>query len=110
VFTPADLFDVMLLDPKDYVNPSIDYSKKYINKPIVIKHIKNTFKLKRKNSFFVEKIESIKGVVIFCVQNLIKLFFLNSFKKILVLFIRKQKFFNKGRYSRNRQLYRTGVY
>ncbi len=27
-----------------------------------------------------------------------------------ILFLRKNKVFNKGRYSRNRQTYRTGVY
>jgi hypothetical protein len=32
---------------------------------------------------------------------------LNSFD---MLFLRKSKIFNKGRYSRNRQFYRTGVY
>lgn len=32
---------------------------------------------------------------------------LNNYK---ILFIRKNKVFNKGRYSRNRQYYRTGVY
>jgi hypothetical protein len=32
---------------------------------------------------------------------------LNSFD---ILFLRKSKIFNKGRYSRNRQFYRTGVY
>jgi hypothetical protein len=31
-------------------------------------------------------------------------------KKNIVLFLRSAKQFNKGRYSRNRQLYRTGVY
>ena len=31
-------------------------------------------------------------------------------EKINILFLRKTKIFNKGRYSRNRQLYRTGVY
>ena len=30
--------------------------------------------------------------------------------KSTILFLRKNKIFNKGRYSRNRQLYRTGVY
>jgi hypothetical protein len=28
----------------------------------------------------------------------------------LLFFIRKNRIFNKSRYSRNRQLYRTGVY
>ena len=36
--------------------------------------------------------------------------FLESNKKLNCLFIRKHKQFNKGRYSRNRQIYRTGVY
>lgn len=36
-------------------------------------------------------------------------YLLNS-KKSSILFLRKNKIFNKGRYSRNRQLYRTGVY
>lgn len=40
------------------------------------------------------------------------LFFLSqySFNKLNINFIRKSKVFNKGRYSRNRQYYRTGVY
>jgi hypothetical protein len=31
-------------------------------------------------------------------------------KNLTCLYLRKTKFFNKGRYSRNRQIYRTGVY
>ena len=34
----------------------------------------------------------------------------NSFKKYSIQYLRKNRIFNKGRYSRNRQLYRTGVY
>jgi hypothetical protein len=34
----------------------------------------------------------------------------DGFSEKKVLFLRKNKIFNKGRYSRNRQLYRTGVY
>jgi hypothetical protein len=33
-----------------------------------------------------------------------------KFKHFQILFIRKNRVFNKGRYSRNRQNYRTGVY
>jgi len=36
--------------------------------------------------------------------------YLTAKKSLINLFIRKNKIFNKGRYSRNRQLYRTGVY
>lgn len=42
--------------------------------------------------------------------NLLNLLNFFSFKKINLNFIRKHKIFNKGRYSRNRQYYRTGVY
>ena len=35
---------------------------------------------------------------------------LNTSKKTLILYLRSSRHFNKGRYSRNRQLYRTGVY
>ena len=35
---------------------------------------------------------------------------INLKKKLNCLFLRKNKTFNKGRYSRNRQVYRTGVY
>lgn len=43
-------------------------------------------------------------------SNLARLFNVFMQNKFVLFFIRKQKFFNKGRYSRNRQLYRTGVY
>jgi len=36
--------------------------------------------------------------------------FLNTKNNMTCFFLRKSKFFNKGRYSRNRQIYRTGVY
>jgi hypothetical protein len=35
---------------------------------------------------------------------------LDSIQKYKLYYIRKNRIFNKGRYSRNRQLYRTGVY
>jgi hypothetical protein len=35
---------------------------------------------------------------------------LNKVDEYLFLFLRKNRIFNKGRYSRNRQTYRTGVY
>jgi hypothetical protein len=34
----------------------------------------------------------------------------NNLKNFNFFYIRKNRIFNKGRYSRNRQLYRTGVY
>jgi hypothetical protein len=47
----------------------------------------------------------------FSTKIVINNFFQKNFKnKTKLFFIRKQKVFNKGRYSRNRQNYRTGVY
>jgi sterol desaturase/sphingolipid hydroxylase (fatty acid hydroxylase superfamily) len=48
--------------------------------------------------------------VVFGVNNLAKLFYNIKKQRHLIYFIRKQKSFNKGRYSRNRQIYRTGTY
>lgn len=50
---------------------------------------------------------TIYNNVIYYSNNFIKICYKT---KHTVLFLRKQKCFNKGRYSRNRQLYRTGVY
>lgn len=69
------------------------------------------------NVLFFAKTEFYKAKYIFKNSNFFKINYnptdmasnLNSFK-LLNFFIRKNKIFNKGRYSRNRQLYRTGVY
>jgi len=43
-------------------------------------------------------------------SNFLKYISLNNLSVYNILFLRKNKVFNKGRYSRNRQYYRTGVY
>ena len=48
--------------------------------------------------------------VIFKPTNMLKYININSLTNININFLRKNKVFNKGRYSRNRQYYRTGVY
>ncbi len=96
--------------------------KEGLNKKQVVN---NTFFLK---SFFYQKISEF---AVYKRQNVLKavnlqssfnIFFkpsdlsLNeaesnySFKKNIFFFLRKQKLFNKGRFSRNRQTYRTGAY
>lgn len=47
---------------------------------------------------------------IYQVVSFLKFINFYQFKKINIFFIRKFRVFNKGRYSRNRQYYRTGVY
>lgn len=46
----------------------------------------------------------------FSVSDFFKYLNNKSIENINILFLRKNKVFNKGRYSRNRQYYRTGVY
>lgn len=43
-------------------------------------------------------------------SNFMKYITLENFSQYNILYLRKNKVFNKGRYSRNRQYYRTGVY
>ena len=60
-------------------------------------------KVKSKRRKFIADIFSISG---FYERNLKT----SIFSYLVVFFLRKVKIFNKGRYSRNRQNYRTGVY
>lgn len=46
----------------------------------------------------------------FSISDFFKYLNNSSINYINILFLRKNKIFNKGRYSRNRQYYRTGVY
>ena len=107
LYTPEKLFAVITSDIKFYKNPSFIMNKelKKNTKKYIFSNI-----LKKKKKFFLNTFFFFKNVVYFSVSNLIKLFTFLNRKLYTVLFIRKQKFFNKGRYSRNRQLYRTGVY
>ena len=107
LYTPEKLFSVLVSVEQFNKNPQ--YTKVFKLKK---KNTPYNFSIifKKKKKFFSKKITYFKSAVFFPVSNLIKLFtFLNK-KIYTIFFIRKQKFFNKGRYSRNRQLYRTGVY
>lgn len=75
--------------------------KKFFNKMNLINFNQNYLNFKLKGINFNVK---------YSVSDFFK--YLNNFslEKINVLFLRKNKVFNKGRYSRNRQYYRTGVY
>lgn len=75
--------------------------------------ISNKIKLNKYKNFifyFFKKIDIKNFKIFFQTSSLINLYNKNVFKKININFLRKNKFFNKGRYSRNRQYYRTGVY
>jgi hypothetical protein len=51
-----------------------------------------------------------KFKIIFSNTFMYKYLGLRQIKTFTIYFLRKTRFFNKGRYSRNRQNYRTGVY
>ena len=89
----------------------------------VVNFFKNMFNvnflLKNKSTFLKNSILeiSVKGVGISaCVDDSdityihITKNLINLKKNLNCFFLRKNKTFNKGRYSRNRQIYRTGVY
>ena len=67
---------------------------------------KKTVKINQKYKQFMDYFWPIKNQS----TTFSKFFDLDFNKDKTVLFLRKNKIFNKGRYSRNRQLYRTGVY
>lgn len=86
-----------------------------------VKFLKKNYTVKRLNksillfNYFTNFNETINDItsnysIKFLPTNVAK--YLNNFSidKFSILFLRKNKIFNKGRYSRNRQFYRTGVY
>lgn len=69
---------------------------------VMLFNIKNNLNLKLK-SFLNFQIK-------FSISDFFKYINNRTINSINILFLRKNKIFNKGRYSRNRQYYRTGVY
>jgi hypothetical protein len=61
------------------------------------------------NPFWLNNLKKILYIR-FSESSISKYISLDSLQKYKVYYIRKNRIFNKGRYSRNRQLYRTGVY
>jgi hypothetical protein len=63
------------------------------------------------NTYFSDKINVRQNDnVSYSNTNIMKYLDLSNLNSFDMLFLRKSKIFNKGRYSRNRQFYRTGVY
>lgn len=80
----------------------------YLNK---IKILSNYIKYNFKNINLVQFCENVSNnyKINFNINNISK--YINIINNPFIInFLRKNKVFNKGRYSRNRQYYRTGVY
>ena len=61
------------------------------------------------SELFLNKI-NLNWVIKYSPSNFIKYITSTNLNAYSILYLRKNKVFNKGRYSRNRQYYRTGVY
>jgi hypothetical protein len=114
LYTPEKLFNSMLLNKNTFKNPTFIFSKKsvktkqHVNRNLLV--LKQKKLLKLRTMPFLHTFKKIYGVILYSVSNLIKFFYKLNNNFLTYFFIRKQKYFNKGRYSRNRQLYRTGTY
>jgi len=102
-------------------NKNYNFYDKFFKKNYFYKNISlfsNQFFKKYNKTFFKKLNFNLKSIK-FLINNLPIRFSESSINKYInsknlvnynFFYIRKNKIFNKGRYSRNRQLYRTGVY
>jgi hypothetical protein len=77
-------------------------------------HFKNIFLFRLKNFFFKKFSNNLKdsklNLIKFSDSSMNKYISYKNLNKFNFFFLRKNRIFNKSRYSRNRQLYRTGFY
>jgi hypothetical protein len=84
--------------------------KKIINFYNYLNYLNNfKFNLLSINNLFLEKLITLYTIR-FSASNIVKYLSDSTVVKSNILFLRKNKVFNKSRYSRNRQTYRTGAY
>jgi hypothetical protein len=112
-FKTVNLLDFFYKSKKLNVYVNNNLKKEFKNKSdffnVKLKKEKNNYKLL--NVLKILKIPSnlIKSSIVkFSSTSIAK--YINNSTDYSVYFLRKNKSFNKGRYSRNRQNYRTGVY
>lgn len=87
-----------------------EYAKKFDiqNNYIYNLFTNNEFNIKL-NSEFIKQLTT-RYQIIFSATNIVKYLSDLSVNNSIILYLRKNKIFNKSRYSRNRQTYRTGAY
>jgi hypothetical protein len=87
-------------------------TNKYIKyKNILLLRLGNFFKKQFKKAKNIIKYTTINRKLIkFSNSSVNKYLTYNNLKNFNFFFLRKNKIFNKSRYSRNRQIYRTGFY
>lgn len=108
-FTVKTFKSVSVLDffIKSNFNKNISNSVELFN--IKLNKIKNNYNNLNRSSFlnFTDK-HSMTSFIKYNSTSIVK--YINNNTDYSIYFLRKNKSFNKGRYSRNRQNYRTGVY
>jgi len=86
----------------------LNFNKKYNNIILL------DFKILKKNRILLNnswlKSLNLFYPIRFSETSITKHIKLNNLQNYVFFYVRKNRIFNKGRYSRNRQLYRTGVY
>lgn len=85
---------------------SITHKNKKLTNRYIIKHAKEVYELKKLK--FAPHFNDLKKN--YQVLSVLKSTIKSNLSMINISFLRKFRVFNKGRYSRNRQFYRTGVY
>ena len=87
------------------------YKKHTNTEKVTIKYVFNTITYNIISNFYIDNLQTTKNVN--CQKHIdnAQLSYKNGeLEKLEIFFLRKNRVFNKGRYSRNRQNYRTGVY
>lgn len=107
------IYNVYKKNYAEFTNWLVD-DKLLVDKKKNIKNFKNIF-LFRFKSFFFKKFNNVINTknltkINFSDSSMNKYISYNNLKKFNFFFLRKNRIFNKSRYSRNRQLYRTGFY
>jgi len=112
-FKPVNLLDFFSKSQKLDVYVNNNLKKEFKNKTdffnVNLKKNKNNYKSLNVLNFLNKSANVVKTSIIkFSSTSITK--YINNNTDYSIYFLRKNKSFNKGRYSRNRQNYRTGVY
>ena len=96
------------INNNSYVKNIVLYKNYFKNVDSTFVNVYNKWSLSVKTGFsqLINNIWNIK----FSNSNILKYVDGSNLNNYIIFYLRKSKVFNKGRYSRNRQIYRTGVY
>ena len=88
------------------LNNMLDYKNNYFYLTVYNKYLNLNIEF---NAVFLDSLKNIYNIS-FSASNIVKYISDYSVNNSVILYLRRNKIFNKSRYSRNRQTYRTGAY